>query len=123
MGIINGLVITSSCKNPEALVRWYNYMASSVELKQTARIGEKGVMWEMKDNKIYELQDQGPDFNFQNACYTYGLMQACPVLLYPDEMAWDDPETSPQNYARDGYVTAVEKWIQDERAYAKPYCH
>lgn len=114
MGIINGLVITSSCKNPEALVRWYDYMASSVELKQTARIGEKGVMWEMKDNKIYELQDQGPDFNFQNACYTYGLMQACPVLLYPDEMAWDDPETSPQNYARDGYVTAVEKWIQDE---------
>lgn len=113
MGIAAGFTVTSACKDPEALVRWYDQMASSVDMKQTARIGEEGKMWEKRDGNIYELQDQGPDFNFQNACYTYGLMQGCPVLL-PDEMAGDDPKASPQNYARNQYVTNVEKWIQDE---------
>lgn len=114
MGQINGLVITSACEYPEALVRWYDYMGSSVEMKQLARIGEEGVMWEIKDGVVYELQDQGPDFNFQAACYTYGLMQICPVLLYPEETAAIDEATSPQNFARDGYVTAAEPWILDD---------
>lgn len=114
MGDINGFVITSACEYPEALVRWYDYMGSSVEMKQTARIGAEGDMWEMRDGKVYELQDQGADFNFQNACYTYGLMQSCPVLLYPDEIAVIDQESSPQSYARDSYVTAVEDWISEE---------
>lgn len=114
MGSVNGFVITSACEYPEALVRWYDYMGSSTEMKQTARIGEEGVMWEKRDGKIYELQNQGPDFNFQNACYTYGFMQTCPVLLYPDELAAVDPEISPQNYARESYVTAVEGWILEE---------
>ncbi len=114
MGDVNGFVITSACEYPEALVRWYDYMGSSTEMKQTARIGEEGVMWEMRDGKVYELQNQGADFNFQNACYTYGLMQSCPVLLYPDELPVLDQEVSPQNYARDSYVTAVEDWILEE---------
>lgn len=113
MGSTAGFTITSACKNPAALVRWYDEMASSVRMKQTARIGEEGRMWEMRDGKVYELQNQGPDFNFQNSCYTYGLMQGSPVLL-PAQMASEDPKTSPQNYARDQYVTAVEPWIQDE---------
>lgn len=46
-----GFVITQSCKNPEALVRWYDYINSSLELTLEWGRGAEGVAWKILDEE------------------------------------------------------------------------
>lgn len=48
-GWSGGFVITKACKNPEALVRWFDYINSDFETKMFWNFGERGVLWEMND--------------------------------------------------------------------------
>ena len=40
-----GFVISKTCKNPEALVRWYDYINSSLELALDWGRGAEDVTW------------------------------------------------------------------------------
>ena len=40
-----GFVISKNCKNPAALVRWYDYINSSLEMSLKWGRGAEGVWW------------------------------------------------------------------------------
>lgn len=46
---MNNFTITHSCKNPEALVRWYDYVNSSLELAGQWGRGKQGVSWDVTE--------------------------------------------------------------------------
>ena len=46
-----GFSITTACKNPEALVRWYDYVNSTPQLKLEWGRGERGSFWDFVDDK------------------------------------------------------------------------
>lgn len=48
-----GFVISKNCKNPAALVRWYDYINSTLEQALLWGRGERGVWWDIveKDGK------------------------------------------------------------------------
>ncbi len=44
-----GFAISKKCKNPEVLVRWYDYINSSLEMALKWGRGAKGVFWEIEE--------------------------------------------------------------------------
>ena len=50
---VGGLVAAADCSNIEALLHWWNYMASTTDLKYTANYGEKGLTWDIDENGKY----------------------------------------------------------------------
>lgn len=53
-----GFVITQSCKNPEILVRWYDYINSSLELALEWGRGAEGVAWNIVEVDGEEVAQQ-----------------------------------------------------------------
>ena len=53
-----GFAITTTCKNPTALVRWYDYINTNYEIALPWARGPKGVWWDLieKDGKKVPLQ-------------------------------------------------------------------
>ena len=49
MGQTEGFVITNKCQSPEVLLRWYDYMNSSMELALEIGRGEENVYWHWVD--------------------------------------------------------------------------
>lgn len=52
-----GFAISRNCKNPEALVRWYDYINSSLEMALTWGRGAEGVWWEILDENGKEVPE------------------------------------------------------------------
>ena len=50
-----GFAISKSCKNPEALVRWYDYINSSLELALKWGRGAEGVWWNILEENGEEI--------------------------------------------------------------------
>lgn len=50
-----GFVISKTCKNPEALVRWYDYVNSSLELALKWGRGEENVAWTIQEENGEEI--------------------------------------------------------------------
>lgn len=50
-----GFVISKNCKNPEALVRWYDYINSSLELSLKWGRGAEGVWWNILEENGKEI--------------------------------------------------------------------
>ena len=50
-----GFVITQSCENPEALVRWYDYINSTLELALEWGRGAEGVAWNILEENGEEV--------------------------------------------------------------------
>lgn len=44
-----GFAISKKCKNPEALIRWYDYINSSMEIAAEWGRGPRGVMWDVAE--------------------------------------------------------------------------
>ncbi len=54
-----GFCITSACTDPASLLQWWDYMASSVELKYTSRFGPQGEAWDIEsDGTIQKIYDK-----------------------------------------------------------------
>lgn len=51
----DNFVITSACKNPEALVRWYDYINSSLENALLWGRGAEGVAWKIEEKDGQEV--------------------------------------------------------------------
>lgn len=45
----SGFAISKKCKNPEALIRWYDYINSSMEIAAEWGRGPRGVMWDVAE--------------------------------------------------------------------------
>lgn len=50
-----GFVISNTCKNPAALVRWYDYLNSSLELSLQWGRGARGVFWDIVERDGEEV--------------------------------------------------------------------
>lgn len=52
-----GFVITNSCKDPQALVRWYDYINSSLEQTLAWGRGQEGVRWKILNENGKEIPE------------------------------------------------------------------
>ena len=72
-----GFCITSACADPASLLQWWDYMASSVELKYTSRFGPQGEAWDMEsDGTVVEKLPESltDDYTIENYKYTQGMV-------------------------------------------------
>jgi len=57
---INGFAISTKCKNPDTLVRWYDYINSSLEMVLFWELGPRGVSWDwtyVNGNQMWKQLD------------------------------------------------------------------
>ena len=54
-GTLNGFTITKSCKNPELLVKWYDYINSNLDILNLWNYGPENVIWRYTDDGRWEL--------------------------------------------------------------------
>ncbi|HOJ10311.1 MAG TPA: extracellular solute-binding protein [Clostridiales bacterium] len=52
-GNITGFVVTKSCKNPIAMIRWHDYINSSWENKMRWSFGPEGEAWKFNENGLW----------------------------------------------------------------------
>ncbi len=115
-GVRLGFAITSACKEPEAALRWFDYLASSTELKYLSRYGEEGILWERDDEgNVWTIfpENLTEDFTRENMKYTYGMVDRGPMIL-KSEMEQNDGEKYPASVKRAGYVDVVAPYFQTE---------
>lgn len=59
-GVFYGISITNKCKNPEVLVRWYDYINSSAQITQEWDAGPEGMAWVWDGNRAVNIQTNVP---------------------------------------------------------------
>lgn len=109
----NGFVITKACKNPEALVRWFDYCNTSFTTKMQWFNGDRGVLWEMDDetgewwnvNNYPEGQTKG------EYRYTMSAGPHAPIFLTKDD--WDKfvQKDDPQAEERKDCINLLEPYF------------
>lgn len=58
----NGFAITTACKQPEVLLRWYDYINSDMEIALNVGRGPEGIAWEKDaEGKYYFIADKAPE--------------------------------------------------------------
>ena len=90
----NSFVITTKCKNPTALLRWWDYIATDSFTRNEFYYGpikseqNPTGLFEEKDGKYTVLTDgdYSVDFSFENAKYTYQINNSVPLAM-PEEIA------------------------------------
>lgn len=99
-----GFVISKSCKNPEALVRWYDYINSRLELALEWGRGEENVWWTIQEQDGQEvpqfltmddavLQENGgyqSKSEYRNAVSFAGDTPALWKYEYDEKLIYDD---------------------------------
>lgn len=99
-----GFVISKNCKNPEALVRWYDYINSSLELALEWGRGEENVWWTIQEQDGQEvpqfltmdetvLQENGgyqSKAEYRNAVSFSGDTPALWKYEYDEKLIYDD---------------------------------
>lgn len=88
----SSLFITTECKNPTAVLRLWDYLASSPVMKNQYSLGliksddNPTGIFEERDGALYHVTegDYSADFTWENAKYTYQINNYSPLIL-PDE--------------------------------------
>lgn len=116
--IRTALVVSADCENVEALLHWWNYLHSSIELKMTAYLGEQGGRWDiLEDGTIVKLTEnklQPEGMTTTQYDYTYGIVNWPPVIT-KDELPIDEVPIDPENQTkRENNVSYVWDMMQDE---------
>lgn len=107
----DNFVITNACKNPEALVRWYDYINSSPEQALLWGRGAENVRWKKADGGKYQWIQMSPEEleaaggytnagEYRNAESFGGMTPALWRQSY-DTMMLDDPSTPVPNYRKE----------------------
>ena len=89
-GTLTSLVASAKTTKAAALLHWWNYMSSTLELKMTARYGIQGETWYLDENGkgiALESPQEGLD---PNAVYINALGHRTAPYLSPKEMAVGD---------------------------------
>lgn len=88
MGKRTGFVINKECKNPQVLIRWYDYINSDLKRRLTWNYGQEGILWEMEstDGQWTQLTTNlKPDEVWDRVRYTLGCATDAPCFFTPDE--------------------------------------
>ncbi|WP_243005119.1 hypothetical protein [Hungatella effluvii] len=121
-----GFVITKSCKKPEVLVRWYDYVNSSLEQAMVWGRGEEGVRWEILNENGKEipkfltltdevLQSSGgyktaPEY--RKAVSFGGMTPSLWRREYDEALQFDDKTPKP-NWKRESVIEQVQYGVID----------
>lgn len=83
-GTLNGFTITTACKNPELLVKWYDYINSNLDILNLWNYGPEGVIWRYIEDGRWELfNDNVPEGSSSSQIRrTLGTGPAGPVYAY-----------------------------------------
>lgn len=109
----DNFVITNACKNPEALIRWYDYINSSVEeallwgrgaedvrWKKVEADGEEKYQWILMKPEVLEAAGgYSNGGEYRNAESFAGTTPSLWRQNY-DQLMVDDPETPTPNYRK-----------------------
>lgn len=111
-----GFAITAACKDPAALVRWYDAQNADTRIKLTWRLGEEGVLWELVDGQLYELWPDSVtvDFTRENMKYSYGCYGNAPAFTLPTEVADYHDDAPADSFTRRNLVEVVKPYLLKE---------
>ena len=89
-----GFAIAADSENVEAVLTWWNYMSSTLELKWIARCGEQGNAWDIVDGKVVSRTPEGLSEGFTETDYqyTYACVDRAPFLLSEETMVAEEKE-------------------------------
>ncbi len=98
--------ISAKSENVPALLHWYNWLASSRELKMIGFLGDPGVLWDEYEGEIYLNDDwkKDPKYEGETASTLTGSLGKNCVLLSVKDYAYDDRNT----HIVDGVPTVLE---------------
>ena len=100
-GTLNGFSITTACSNVEAMVRYYDYCNSSLDILNLWNYGPENVIWRYLDNGLWEVfTDNVPEGSSPSQVRrTLGVGPTAPMYAYS---RWRGPQA--EQYA--GRITA-----------------
>lgn len=115
-GWSGGFVITKACKNPEALVRWFDYVNSDFERKMSWYFGERGILWDMNNetrefwylNNLPEGVSKG-EYRYSASAGPHG-----PMFITLDELNHFVMKDDPKGEQREGYIDMLEPYFPEE---------
>jgi len=110
-----GFAVTTACKNPKVLLRWWDYMHSSTELKWTLAYGEEGKIWERDGSgKVWTIYPETEaDYTRENMKYTEG-MWTCEPLILAGEWENNNGDEYPDSVLRYNMTVACRDYYQTE---------
>lgn len=110
-----GFAIAADSENVEAVLTWWNYMSSSLELKWTARAGEQGNAWDIVDGQVVSRTPEGLSDGFTETDYqyTYACVDRAPFLRADEIMIAEEMEDD-ATWERQCMVDVVYDMIPDE---------
>jgi len=103
---LNHFSITRAAEQPEVLVRWIDYMNSSLEMKHRINYGEEGETWQYFDDGTWGLKtDRLPEgMNYAQYRQTTSFWVVAPVIYSKDEMALYSQDTRMATHAAESAV-------------------
>ncbi|MDA3733185.1 extracellular solute-binding protein [Niameybacter massiliensis] len=111
-----GFVITKACKNPEALIRWFDYVNSDFSTKMEWYFGERNVLWDMNDetgdywylNNLPEGVSKG-EYRYTTSAGPHG-----PMFITLDELDKFQLKDDPKGEQRSSYIDMLEPYFPEE---------
>ncbi len=91
-----GLSIAAECENVEAVLHWWNYLSSSLEMKATMAYGPEGICWEYVEGGGYRTMDAPEEVRGGMTAQEYGYAHHAYMSPYmtPSELPNIDPENA-----------------------------
>ncbi len=91
---VTGFSITTACENPEALVRWYDYIRSDFEVAMLWNRGPRGEAWDYTDDgKWMILQENCPkDIAYGQWRHTISAASSAPYFFAMEDAGPDAQE-------------------------------
>ncbi len=110
-----GFAITTACKSPETLLRWWDYLSSDTKRKWTIAYGEEGKCWEMDESgQVWSLFPEATaDYTRENMKYTEGSYGCMPLIL-ESEMEKNDAELRPTSVYRSNWSEECKPYYEKE---------
>lgn len=112
----NGFVITKACKNPEALVRWFDYGNADLANKLMWQWGERGFLWDMDDatGKWWNLNNPPEGETKSDYRYSKSAGPHAPVFLTKDELSRREIKDDPWGKQREEFIGEIEPYYLKE---------
>lgn len=110
-----GFAITKECKDSETLLRWWDYLSSSTELKYTFKCGKEGKIWKRDSNgQVWTIYPETTaDYTRENMQWTEGYNTAQPILL-ENEIEKNDAQKYPDSVLRTNMSIALKPYFKKE---------